>query len=134
MNGFSNATIKDKLCGGCDCTGFAAAVNYTHDPAAKTILLTDASTYPTGDSRKIVHLRAIDKNGKEVRDSIAAADVDNAITLNVATLDASGGLSVTATVVTTKGCISDGRVDGVGVNTNAGALGYWDKDNNSLTV
>jgi len=132
MKGFSNANIIDKLCGGCDCAGFTPAVNYNHDGAAKTILITDASVYPAGDGRKIVHVKVIDKNGKQVVDSIAAADGDNAVSVNVATLDVSGGLTILATVVTNKGCISDGSITGVGINTNVGALGSFDKDNNAI--
>lgn len=134
MNAFSNENIKDKLCGGCECSGFAAALAFSYNAGASTITVTDNSTYEAGDARKIVHLKVIDKNGAEVVGNIAAADGDDAVTLSTATLDASGGFRINATVVTNNGCISDGHAEAIGISVTEGDFGYWDKDNNSITI
>lgn len=134
MNAFSNTNIKDKLCGGCDCSDFVAAVSFVY-AAPDTLTLVDESVYGSGDSRKIVKITLIDKFGNKMVSSIAAADGDDTIAMNPsASLNLAEGFSILATVVSDKGCISDGSSHGVGVNTAAGDLGYWDKDNNALTI
>lgn len=134
MKPFSNDNIKDQLCGGCDCTDFTPSVTFIYDPEAKTIAFTDASTYGTGDSRKIVHVTVYDKDGSKVLGNIAAADVDDAVTVSTATLDVSEGFTLLGTVVSANGCLSDGHAKLVGVSVTNGALGSWDKDNDSISV
>jgi hypothetical protein len=134
MKAFKNDNIIDKLCGGCDCTDFVPAVSFTYDAGAKTITFTDASVYGAGNDRKIVHLGIYDKNGEKVLGNISAADGDDAVALSTATLDASGGFKLAATVVTDNGCVSDGHAEAVGIAIIAGDLGYWDKDNTALTI
>lgn len=125
---FSNENIKDKLCGGCDCAGFVPAVGFTYNAGAKTIEFTDSTVYTSGDSRKIVHLTVYDKDGRKVLGNITAEDVDNKVTVSTATLDASGGLTLLATVISAEGCLSDGHTNLVGIAITAGSIGYWDKD------
>lgn len=133
MKAFSNDNIKDKLCGDCDCSGFTADVSFVY-AAPDSLQIVDESTYGT-DSRKVVKITLVDKFGNKMVSSIAANDGDDTITMDPSSgLDTSEGFSILATVVTTAGCISDGSVHGVGVNTAEGSLGYWDKDNNAITV
>lgn len=126
MGAISNDNIKDKLNSFVDWAGFVPSLTFAHNFGAKTITITDASTYPGGDSRKIVKVEVRDANAKKVIDSISAADVDNAITISTATLDYSDGLTILATVVTTIGRISDGHATGINGGVTAGAVGSWD--------
>lgn len=135
MNAFDNKNLVDGLCGGCDCTGFAASVTFAFNAGAGTITFTDASTYPVGDARKIVNLRVKDKNSKTIDGNIAAGDGDDAVTVNVSTLDLSEGFELYATVVTDAGCISDGHYGRIGMTASAaGSLGSWDKDNTNIII
>lgn len=134
MKAFKNDNIIDKLCGGCDCSDFAAAVAFSYNAGAKTVTFTDNSSYGAGNARKIVHVGVYDKNGEKVLGSIAANDGDNAVTLSTASLDASGGFKLAATVVSDNSCISDGHAEAVGISITAGNLGYWDKDNDRGTI
>ena len=131
MLSFLNENIKDKLCGGCECTGFTPSVTWTYNAGTNTVVATDASTYPAGDDRKIVHLTVYDKRGGKVLSSITAADGDDAQSFSVAALDNSEGLTLLATVITEEGCISDGHAN---LLNAAGSVGYWDKDNDALTI
>jgi hypothetical protein len=133
MNAFSNTNIKDKLCGGCDCSGFAAALGFVYSSGAKTITFTDNTVYGSGDPRKLVQITIFDAYGAKISGSIAAGGAGSTV-ISTATLDASGGFTVKATVLSVGGCISDGHVDFVGLNVSTGNLGYWDKDNNNINV
>lgn len=131
MKAFKNDNIITKLCGDCDCTGFIAAITFEYDASAKTVEFTDASAYGTG-GLKIIQLYIYDKNGDRVVGSIDSAGGTE--TLSTATLDPSGGFSLMATVVGDGGCVSDGHTEAVGISITDGALGYWDKDNDSGTI
>jgi len=133
MKAFKNEDIKDDLCGGCNCTGFAPNITFTYDGETGELVITDDSDYPDGDSRKIVQIEVRDKNGDKMVDNIAADDDDDAISIDTSDdLDSSGGLSVHATVVSDKGCLSAGHIDAIGINIVAGSLGYWDKDYDAI--
>lgn len=134
MQAFKNDNIKDKLCGGCDCTDFDPSVDFAYDADAQTVVFTDNTTYGSGAARKIVHVGVYDKNGEKALDSIATGDGDNAVTVSTADLDPSGGFKLTATVVSDSSCISDGHAEAVGVSITSGSLGYWDKDNDRATL
>jgi hypothetical protein len=86
----------------------AASVGFVYDATAKTIVVTDNTTYPSGDSRKLVHVEVFDYFGGRVQGDILAADSDNAITINVATLNNSRGFALSVLVVSTKGKRKDG--------------------------
>lgn len=131
MQAFKNDNLKDKLCGGCDCTDFAPAVTFDYDANAKTIDFTDTSSYGTG-GLKIIHLYVYDRSGNKMVDSIDTAG--GTATISTATLDPSGGYSIMATVVGDGGCISDGHAEAIGISITEGALGYWDKDNDRQTI
>lgn len=131
---FDNSNLKDNLCGGCECTGFTPSVGFVYDSGAGTITVTDNSTYPAGDGRKIVNLRVTDKAGTKVDGNIAEADGDDAVTLDVSGLDLSEGYRIDATVVTTAGCISDGHAGRIGMLITSGNIGSWDKDSITITI
>jgi hypothetical protein len=134
MNAFDNTNLKTGVCGGCDCSGFVPSVTFTYNSGAKTITVTDATTYPATDDRKIVNLRVCDKNWKTVDGNIAAADGDDAVTLDVSSLDLSEGFVLNATVLSNGGCISDGHYGRLGMVATAGTLSSWDMDNNNLVI
>ena len=135
MNAFDNTNLKDAACGGCDCTGFVADVTFTYNAGAATITFTDASTYESGAARKIVNLRVKDKDAKTIDGSIADDDGDDAVTLDLSTLDLSEGFVAYATVLSDKGCISDGHYGKIGMTAAAaGSIGSWDKDNINIII
>lgn len=131
MQAFKNDNLKDKTCGNCDCTDFAPGVSFDYDSGAKTIDFDDTSSYGTG-GLKVIHLAVYDRNGNKVVDTIDTEG--GSATISTATLDPSGGYSITATVVGDNGCISDGHAEAVGISITEGALGYWDKDNDAQTI
>jgi hypothetical protein len=135
MNAFDNTNLVSGLCGGCDCTGFVASVTFTYNAGAGTITFTDASTYSSGTNRKIVRLRVVDHNGKTIDGNIAAADGDDAVTVDVSSLDASEGLALKATVVQDDGCISDGHYGRIGMALPAaGTFGSWDRESSKIIL
>lgn len=134
MSAIDNSNLINNLCGGCECTGFVPSVTFSYNSGAKTITVTDASTYAAGDDRKIVNLRVSDKNGDKVAGNISQADGDDAVTISVAALDLSEGYRIDATVVTTAGCISDGHAGRIGMLITAGAIGSWDKDSRTIEI
>lgn len=135
MNAFDNTNLVSGLCGGCDCTGFAASITFTYDAGAQTITFTDASTYASEDARKIVNLRVKDKNSKTIDGTITDDDGDDAVTLDLSTLDLSEGFELYGTVVTNAGCISDGHYGRIGMTASAaGSLGSWDKDSTGIII
>lgn len=134
MSAIDNSNLKTGLCGGCECTGFIPAVTFSYNSGAGTITVTEASTYAAGDARKIVNLRVSDKNGDKVVSNISEADGDDAVTIDVSTLDLSEGYRLDATVVTTAGCISDGHAGRIGMLITSGAIGSWDKDSRTIEI
>jgi hypothetical protein len=134
MSAIDNSNLVTGLCGGCECTGFVPSVTFEYDANAGTIAVTDASTYPAGDARKIINLRVSDKNGDKVAGNISEADGDDAVTIDVSTLDLSEGYRIDATVVTIAGCISDGHAGRIGMLITEGAIGSWDKDSRTIEI
>ncbi len=128
MLAFSNENIKDKLCGGCDCTGFVPAITYAL--SGNNLTVTDATTYGAGADRKIVQIYVNDKKGNQVSGSIAANDGDDAVVVSVAGLDRSEGIDMRVTVVSNVGCVSDGHASNLAAS---GSAGSFDKDYDSLT-
>lgn len=127
-NAFSNENLKDTV-GEVFTAGFTPSITFVYDPDAKTVAVTDASTYPTGDYRKAVNITITDKNGKRVRGAIgtdnAAESLPDAATIDVSSLDLSGGLFVQAAVVSNNRLIGDGHANEVAVAALTGALGSW---------
>lgn len=104
MTGFETNVLQNDLCNGCDCTGFAPKLTYEADGTAKTVTVTDASTFGAGDALLAVNVWVYDKNGNEAVGNIAVAagnDVIDVSGLDLALLD------IKATVVSTAGCKTD---------------------------
>lgn len=130
-----NSNLKTDLCGGCDCSGFVPSIGFVYDAGAGTIAFDDNSTYGAGDGRKIVNILVSDKDGKKVAGSILEADGDDAVTVDVSSLDLSEGFVAQVTVVTIDGCISDGHAGRIGMLITEGNVGSWDKDSSTkITV
>jgi hypothetical protein len=105
MTGFENKEVlQTGLCNDCGCTGFAAKMTYILDATAKTVKVTDASTYVSGDSLESVIVHVYDRNGKEKQAKISVGETN--VTINVSTLDLSS-IDIAATVVSDKGCKAD---------------------------
>lgn len=132
MQAFKNDNLKDKLCGGCDCTDFAPGVDFDYDAGAKTLDFTDTSAYGAAGGLKIIQLAVYDRNGEKAVGQIETAGGTEQI--STAALDPSGGYNITATVVGENGCISDGHAEAVGIAVTTGSFGWWDKDNDRQEI
>lgn len=118
-------------------TGFVPSVTYDYDAAAKEVDVTNDSTLPSGATLDKVIVKVHDKFGGEARGFILPVDGsdsghDGDTTINVAALDASKGLDITATVLgnrTASGqLVADGGAYDIG---EAGSLGSWDVQKNA---
>ena len=113
---------------GCLPAGFTPKVSYAYDAAAKEVVITDDSDIPDGDALSKVHVSVHDKFGGEVRDAITVTGAPGAQTIDVSSLDASKGLDIRATVLTTKHIAADGGAYGIGA---AGDVSSWDIQQNA---
>ncbi|MGE9312886.1 hypothetical protein ACLOAU_14660 [Niabella sp. CJ426] len=97
--------------------GFAPKVAYAYDATAKTVTVTDTTTYQSGDSKKKLIVRVHDKFGKKVEGTDAAA-------VSTAALNASKPFDVTITLITTKDLVTDGGAYDIQA---AGEASKWDR-------
>lgn len=119
MTAIDTANLKDKLCGSCNCQGFLPSVGYSINTSTKVIAITDGSTYPATDSAKSIIVRVYDQKG-----GVVAGKLTNGVAANVtATALDFSNLTITATVVSTKGCKADLSAYHLGVQSLAGNLG-----------
>lgn len=125
MIAIDNQELKN-YCRNCNCAGFDADLSYVFDASAKTVKVTDASTITSPDSLSIIHVLVHDKSGEDVYGKIESAAGN--VTIDVSSLDLSAPLSITATVVTKGGCVSDGSAKNISAS---GSLGHWDKQWNA---
>jgi hypothetical protein len=116
MQAINNTGILN-ICGSCNCTGFAAGVSYAYDAGAKTITVTEGSTFPAADALAIVHVYVTDKHGNSKYGKIEAAGGN--VVINVAAMNANGGFNIIATVVSNDKCIGDLAVYDVAAATVA---------------
>jgi hypothetical protein len=124
MQAIDNANLLNYCNTNCGIAGFIAKVSYVYDATAKTIDVTDASTYISGDGLKKVQVKVFDQFGGELRDTITTTGTPGKKTINVATLNSSKPFTITATVITNK----DYRADGSAFYIQAaGDLSNWDK-------
>lgn len=119
MTGLQSDVLQSKLCiNNCECIGFVPILTYAADGSAKTVTVTDASTFGTGDSFKSVNVWVFDKLGNYKTGHISAAA--GVATINVTGLDLTL-LDIKGTVVSTAGCKTDlGTYDVSG--TSSGSL------------
>ena len=98
----------------------AAAVTFSL--SGNNLTITDGTTYASGDARSNVNLEIFDGNGIKKDAQITGADVDHAVTVDLAAagLNKAEGISINATVVSNLGKIKDGSV--VKTFASSGAL------------
>lgn len=114
--------------------GFAPSVTATVTNST-TLTITDASTYPSGDSISKINVAVYDKNGGVAYVAITSSSSSRDETVDISGLDTSKPLDVTATVVSTLGCISNGSVQDIALVTNAVyTLGSWSKGETTTAV
>lgn len=109
---------------GCNCLGFAPAVNFTYNSSTKVVVATDAGTYPSGDALKRINVLVHDEYGGTKAGTITAA-AGNTGSIDVSGLNPAKGLNLTATVVTTSGCDSDGSARKIAAS---GSLSNWSQN------
>jgi len=97
--------------------GFIPKIAYVYDSGAKTVTITDTTTYQAGDAKKKLVVKVHDKFGKSVSGIDAAA-------INVATLNLSKPLDITATLITNKDLVADGGAYDIAA---AGDLSKYDR-------
>lgn len=124
MNPIDNTNLINYCRSNCDVASFSPKVSFVYDAAIKTVEATDGSTFGAGDGLKIVHVRALDQFGGEVRGTITITGAAGKQTLDVSTLNSSKGINVTATILTNTGFVADGSFFNIGP---AGDLSRWDK-------
>lgn len=128
---FDNTNLKSALCGGCDCAGFVPSASFVYDPNAKTMVVTDHTTYGAGDGRKIINIRVSDKNDTKAK----ASNTGGVITADLSGLDLSEGYQLFVTVLSNLGCMSDGHVGNEWLTDQlTGNVGSWDFESTKITI
>lgn len=124
MQAIDNTNLVNYCKTNCNITSFLPKISFVYDAAAKTVVVTDGSTYGSGDGLKKAHIKVHDYFGAELRDTITVTSTPGAKTINVATLNASKGLNITATIITNVDFHADGSAYRIAA---AGDLSNWDK-------
>jgi len=105
--------------------GFVPGISYTCIGDGNITLTSDVITYPATDSLKHINYKVHDTKGGtaygERASAIASADTE----IDISDLDTSEGVTVCATIVTTKGCISDGSAKVTNLTDSTGTLANW---------
>ncbi|GEN74078.1 hypothetical protein [Chryseobacterium lathyri] len=127
MTGLEKDVLQNDLCEGCECTGFVAMLTYALDATAKTVTITDTSTFGAGDDLNVVNAHVYDKDGNEKHGQITA-DAGNVV-LDVSSLNLSS-IDILATVISTQGCKADLGSYNIGSVALSGSLG--NKNNQGL--
>lgn len=127
MNAIDNTNLLNVFGGQNNVAGFVPALNYTYDFAAGTVVVTDSSTLPAGDTLISIHIQVFDKFAKEVRAEIAA--LAGTATISTATLNKSKPLDIKVTVVTAANRIADGGAYNL---MPAGQIAQWDIQKNAV--
>ena len=86
------------VCNVCGLSGFVPVVGYAYDAVAKTITVTDDSTFAAGDGLAIVHITITDGNGDHVKSKITVTDTPRVV--DVSGLDEFLGFNINVMVVT----------------------------------
>ncbi len=105
----------------CNIADFNPVLTYTYNAGTGALVVTDASTFPAGDSFSKVKIKLHDEFGNEVRGVITTAG--GSVTISGVTLDKSEPLNVTATVLSTNNLASDGSAWNIQA---AGNVGHFD--------
>lgn len=102
--------------------GVVTAITVTDGGTGKRISVTDNTTYPDGDSRKIVDIEVYDRFGGHVAGSIGTSTPGGLTRIDISGLNASRGLAASVKVVSTKGLVKDGSVFKIANTYNAGLV------------
>lgn len=114
------------VCNVCGLAGFTPAATYVYDPTAKTIVVTEASTFGAGDGLKIIHISINDAQGNHLYYKLTVAGTNHSF--DVSTMDPVEGFTITATVVTNLRAMGDMSAYRVGSWAPAsGSLGWKNK-------
>lgn len=87
-----------------------------------TITFTDNTTYPDGDSRKIVDIELFDYFGNKAAGSVANATVGNKVAVSVAAFDTARGITAQVRVVSTNGLVKDGSIRKIANSLSTGNI------------
>ena len=120
MTGIEKEQVQAGLCNCVDCKGFEPKLGYEVDLTAKTVKITDTSTFGSGDSLNVVNINIYDKTGKEKHGQITTGGGNRTVDVNG--LDLSE-LTITATTVSTNGCKADSSIYKIGSTGLTGKLG-----------
>jgi hypothetical protein len=105
MQSVNNQAILGYCCNNLS-EGVVGKASFSYDEPGKELTVTDESTFPAGDTLKILHVDVFDRFGGRVYGHIDAAGGN--ITLDVSTLNPSRGFAVAITVVSNNGVAKDG--------------------------
>ncbi|WP_211329967.1 hypothetical protein [Deminuibacter soli] len=100
--------------------GAVTAITVTSGGGKGTMTITDNTSYPSGDSRKIVDVEVYDYHGHKVEGYILNAATTVAI--DTSTLNTDRGLAMTVKVVSTKGLAKDGSIRKIMNSLSSGAF------------
>lgn len=114
-------------------TGFVPKVTYAYDAGAKEVDVMEDSDYPAGVALKKVVVKIHDQFGGEARGEVlpgtGSGGNTGEKTISVSALDASRGLSISATVIADDDqLIADGSAL---ITGTSGTLGSWDAQKNA---
>lgn len=124
MNAIENSNIIDINTPPVNTVGFTPDIQIVNDGWPTTISFSDNSTLPDGDTFSKANIKVHDKQGNVKYGVITTL---GGLTGNIVLsgLDLTEDLTVTATIVTTLGCISDGSFQHLNAGTPNSALGNW---------
>lgn len=114
-------------------TGFVPKVTFAYDAGAKEIDVMEDSDFPAGVALKKVVVKVHDAFGGEARGEVlpgtGSGGNTGEKTISVSALDASRGLSITATVIADDDkLVADGSAHNIGAS---GSLSTWDIQKNA---
>ncbi|MGN6438374.1 MAG: hypothetical protein ACTHMM_17660 [Agriterribacter sp.] len=97
---------------------FEASVTFSL--SSNNLTITDTTSYPSGDARKVVNITVFDRFGKQVEAQIG--DSPNNVVVNVSTLNKTEGLDAIVTVVSNKGFHKDGSIKDIATIKQSGSF------------
>lgn len=103
---------------GCNCTGFAPGLSYAYDANAKTVTITDTTTYPVADFLKRINVLVHDEFGGTKAGTITVTKGGSGYTsAPTVSFSGGGGTGAAATAVVTNGVVT-------AINVTNGGSGY----------
>lgn len=126
MTGLEKDVLQNGLCDGCG-NGLVPVLTYAVNTGAKTVTVTDASTFGAGDDLNVVNVSVYDKDGKEKHGQITV-DAGNVV-IDVTGMNLSS-LDIKATVVSTQGAKADLGIYNIGSVAASGNFIYANDQGN----